>query len=172
MGGLTVHPMTRNTLMAATAVLALALLVTAAVGSYRAFSYLSAALILAVFASAATERADRELDLGPYTSLVAGLGVLFVAGLTGIWLLWNPSVTEYTYVLGLPQSTLVYAVCSLEEAEGEAIASSPVGGELTPDPIRAEELPAGLQPTSAGWLRTDPGMLGDEGGLDGFFAHL
>lgn len=111
MGGLTVQPMTRNTLMAATAVLALALLVTAAVGSYRAFSYLSAALILAVFASAATERADRELDLGPYTSLVAGLGVLFVAGLTGIWLLWNPSVTEYTYVLGLPQSTLVYAVC-------------------------------------------------------------
>ena len=69
-----------------------------------------------------------------------------------------------------PGGTLVYAVCSLEEAEGEAIASSPMGDELTPDPIRAEELPAGLLPTSPGWLRTDPGMLGDEGGLDGFFV--
>ena len=63
--------------------------------------------------------------------------------------------------------TLVYAVCSLESAEGEAQADS-VG--LTAQPITADELPAGLQPTEDGWLRTDPGMLRDEGGLDGFFV--
>ena len=62
--------------------------------------------------------------------------------------------------------TLVYAVCSLESAEGEAQAQSVA---LTPLPITANELPGGLQPRAEGWLRTDPGLLGDEGGLDGFF---
>jgi len=66
-----------------------------------------------------------------------------------------------------PGGRLVYAVCSLEPEEGEAQAP-PVG--LTPDPIRAEELPAGLMPTSQGWLRTDPGMLAEHGGMDGFFV--
>ncbi|RIV82763.1 RsmB/NOP family class I SAM-dependent RNA methyltransferase [Aurantiacibacter zhengii] len=61
---------------------------------------------------------------------------------------------------------LVYATCSLEREEGEAVAA---GCTLTPDPIRASELPAGLQPTDAGEVRTDPGMLPDKGGLDGFF---
>ncbi|MXP48379.1 methyltransferase domain-containing protein [Altererythrobacter luteolus] len=64
-------------------------------------------------------------------------------------------------------STLVYAVCSLESAEGAAQADS-VG--LTAQPVTADELPADLQPTEDGWLRTDPGMLRDEGGLDGFFV--
>ena len=70
-----------------------------------------------------------------------------------------------------PGGTLVYAVCSLEREEGEdqAAAIDPALG-LQPDPIRAEELPAGLEPTAEGWLRTDPGMLADEGGLDGFFV--
>lgn len=62
--------------------------------------------------------------------------------------------------------TLVYAVCSLESAEGEAQASAV---ELTPVPIIKEELPAGLESTEDGWLRTDPGMLLEQGGLDGFF---
>lgn len=65
-----------------------------------------------------------------------------------------------------PGGTLVYATCSLEREEGEEIAATCT---LTPDPIRAEELPAGLQPTEAGHVRTDPGMLADQGGLDGFF---
>ena len=30
--------------------------------------------------------------------------------------------------------------------------------------------PAGLTPAPEGWLRTDPGMLADAGGLDGFFV--
>lgn len=61
---------------------------------------------------------------------------------------------------------LVYAVCSLERDEGEAQAALV---PLAPDPIRAEELPAGIAPTPEGWLRTDPGLLSDVGGLDGFF---
>lgn len=66
-----------------------------------------------------------------------------------------------------PEGTLVYAVCSLEREEGEEQAAKIA---LTPQPIRAEELPAGLVPTSEGWLRTDPGMLLEAGGLDGFFV--
>ena len=65
-----------------------------------------------------------------------------------------------------PGGRLVYAVCSLEREEGEAQA---VQVALTPEPIRADELPQGLTPTAEGWLRTDPGMLLDSGGLDGFF---
>ena len=66
-----------------------------------------------------------------------------------------------------PGGRLVYAVCSLEREEGEAVAA---GVPLTPAPIRAEELPDGLAPTAEGWLRTDPGMLAGAGGLDGFFV--
>jgi len=65
-----------------------------------------------------------------------------------------------------PGGTLVYAVCSLEAEEGEAQAERV---SLTPEPIRAEELPMDLRPGEQGWLRTDPGMLSDQGGLDGFF---
>lgn len=67
-----------------------------------------------------------------------------------------------------PGGVLVYAVCSLEREEGEDQAHS--FAALTPLPIRAEELPAGLQPTAQGWLRTHPGMLLEQGGLDGFFV--
>lgn len=66
-----------------------------------------------------------------------------------------------------PGGVLVYAVCSLEREEGEEQAAKVT---LNPDPIRAEELPAGVAPTAEGWLRTDPGMLGEAGGLDGFFV--
>lgn len=65
----------------------------------------------------------------------------------------------------VPGGRLVYAVCSLEAAEGEDQATRVA---LTPDPVGPEELP-GFAPTSEGWLRTDPGMLAEVGGLDGFF---
>ena len=70
-----------------------------------------------------------------------------------------------------PGGVLVYAVCSLEAEEGEEQAAW-IDAELglTPAPISAEELPAGLVPTSEGWLRTHPGMLAEQGGLDGFFV--
>lgn len=70
-----------------------------------------------------------------------------------------------------PGGVMVYAVCSLEAQEGEEQApwiDAELG--LTPAPITAEELPAGLTPTSEGWLRTHPGMLAEQGGLDGFFV--
>ena len=65
-----------------------------------------------------------------------------------------------------PGGRLVYATCSLERAEGEDIAAACA---LATDPVSAEELPAGLAPTPEGRVRTDPGMLPDKGGLDGFF---
>jgi 16S rRNA (cytosine967-C5)-methyltransferase len=65
-----------------------------------------------------------------------------------------------------PGGRLVYAVCSLEPQEGVEQARRV---DLTPDPIRPDELPAGLAPSAEGWLQTDPGMLPDHGGLDGFF---
>lgn len=66
-----------------------------------------------------------------------------------------------------PGGTLIYAVCSLEEAEGEGQAARM---DLATVPITAaDELPAGIAPTAEGWLRTDPGMLAEAGGLDGFF---
>ena len=65
-----------------------------------------------------------------------------------------------------PGGKLVYAVCSLEPQEGERVAAA---SGLTVDPIRADELPAGLSPTKEGWLRIPPGALADVGGCDGFF---
>ncbi len=65
-----------------------------------------------------------------------------------------------------PGAPLVYAVCSLEAEEGEQQARRIA---LPADPILAGELPAGLSPSPEGWLRTDPGMLAEAGGIDGFF---
>lgn len=70
-----------------------------------------------------------------------------------------------------PSGIFVYAVCSLERDEGEEQArwiDSALG--LGHKPITCDELPAGLKPTNEGWLRTHPGMLREEGGLDGFFV--
>jgi 16S rRNA (cytosine967-C5)-methyltransferase len=67
----------------------------------------------------------------------------------------------------VPGGQLVYAVCSLEREEGEAITAP---SALTPAPIAASEVPEGLSISSEGWLRTDPGMLAEQGGLDGFFV--
>ncbi|WP_435416831.1 RsmB/NOP family class I SAM-dependent RNA methyltransferase [Parerythrobacter aurantius] len=66
-----------------------------------------------------------------------------------------------------PGGTLVYAVCSLEREEGEEQAAKVA---LAPIPVGRGELPDGIEPTAEGWLRTEPGMLTDRGGLDGFFV--
>ena len=70
-----------------------------------------------------------------------------------------------------PGGTLVYAVCSLEREEGEEQAAW-IGAtfDLTPAPITTAELPAELEPTQEGYVRTHPAMLPDKGGLDGFFV--
>ncbi|MBF0267868.1 MAG: hypothetical protein HQL44_04700 [Alphaproteobacteria bacterium] len=66
---------------------------------------------------------------------------------------------------------LVYCVCSLSKAEGEAIARQ-APPSLVIDPICADEI-AGLPEgaiTKEGFLRTFPDMWADRGGMDGFFA--
>lgn len=66
-----------------------------------------------------------------------------------------------------PGGTLIYAVCSLERDEGEALIGA--ANELQLDPIGAAELPAGIKPAPEGWVRILPGMFEEHGGLDGFF---
>jgi 16S rRNA (cytosine967-C5)-methyltransferase len=70
-----------------------------------------------------------------------------------------------------PGGTLVYATCSLEPAEGEAQLERFLAAhdDFALSPIRADELPDGIAPHDAGWVRTLPGMLADRGGCDGFF---
>jgi 16S rRNA (cytosine967-C5)-methyltransferase len=65
-----------------------------------------------------------------------------------------------------PGGRLVYAVCSLEPAEGEGV---PPPAGVVPDPIAPWELPDGLAPTPGGTVRTLPALWGDAGGADGFF---
>lgn len=70
-----------------------------------------------------------------------------------------------------PGGTLVYATCSLERAEGEeqvaAFLAEHPGWDV--DAARADELPDGIAPDASGYVRTLPGLLAEEGGLDGFF---
>jgi 16S rRNA (cytosine967-C5)-methyltransferase len=67
--------------------------------------------------------------------------------------------------------TLVYATCSLERAEGEdqADAFLSANPDFAIDPVRVDELPAGIAPAPEGWVRILPGALEAEGGCDGFF---
>jgi 16S rRNA (cytosine967-C5)-methyltransferase len=71
-----------------------------------------------------------------------------------------------------PGGRLVYAVCSLQYEEGAPrVAAAVARGGLRHDPFRAEELaglPEGL--TRDGFLRTNPGLWRELGGMDGFFA--
>jgi 16S rRNA (cytosine967-C5)-methyltransferase len=71
-----------------------------------------------------------------------------------------------------PGGALVYSVCSLEPEEGERIVSDFLsanrGFEASP-PVTGE-LPDFAAATSEGWVRVLPGLLQDEGGLDGFFT--
>jgi 16S rRNA (cytosine967-C5)-methyltransferase len=70
-----------------------------------------------------------------------------------------------------PGGTLVYSVCSLEPAEGEAVVEQFLARR--PDfvivPIAAAEVAEGMQPGEAGMLRILPGTLAEQGGADGFF---
>ena len=66
-----------------------------------------------------------------------------------------------------PGGALIYAVCSLEPEEGEQQMKSVKS--LQVDAPRRGELPDFATPAPEGWVRILPGLLQDEGGLDGFF---
>ena len=70
-----------------------------------------------------------------------------------------------------PGGALVYSVCSLEPQEGEEVVSAFLksGSGFTIDPPRPGELPDFLSPSPQGWVRILPGVLEEQGGLDGFF---
>lgn len=69
-----------------------------------------------------------------------------------------------------PGGTLMYATCSLEPEEGELQADAFLArhGDFTKAEVAADLLPKGIAPQN-GYVRTLPGMLADQGGLDGFF---
>lgn len=71
-----------------------------------------------------------------------------------------------------PGGILVYAVCSLEREEGEAQISAFLerNGDYHIAPPAPDALPANIVPDASGALRILPGMMEDEGGLDGFFV--
>ena len=70
-----------------------------------------------------------------------------------------------------PGGSLVYAVCSLERVEGEAVISDFLSenADFRIEPPAAGELPDFVPISSEGWVRILPGTLDAEGGLDGFF---
>jgi 16S rRNA (cytosine967-C5)-methyltransferase len=67
-----------------------------------------------------------------------------------------------------PGGSLVYCVCSLEPQEGEQVVAAFLADH--PDfAVEPGELPGFVTPSPDGSVRILPGLLEDEGGLDGFF---
>ena len=81
-------------------------------------------------------------------------------------------LVDHAVAMVKPGGKLVYAVCSLEPQEGEEIVSAFLdrNADFRNDPPQAGELPGGVTSSPEGWVRVVPGMLEDEGGLDGFFV--
>jgi len=70
-----------------------------------------------------------------------------------------------------PGGMLIYATCSLEQAEGEERIAEFLAahGDFAVSPPQPSDLPEGIVPTAQGFVRTLPPALEEHGGLDGFF---
>jgi 16S rRNA (cytosine967-C5)-methyltransferase len=70
-----------------------------------------------------------------------------------------------------PDGVLVYAVCSLERQEGEDVVQAFLADrpDFIIEPPRSGELPDFVAGSGEGWVRILPGLLKEQGGLDGFF---
>lgn len=164
----------RNAVMGVVALLSVGLLVVAVTGAYRVFSYLAAGFIVAVVGVSSVERNESGWDLAPYNGLVVGLAAVFVAGLTGIWLLWSPGVESYEYVLGLPTSTLVYVafiwLLPILGAFYYAIVFPTIGGAvadtIVDDAHDIQRVSGESFPLAAGPVGTDGGAAANAPGTD------
>ena len=78
---------------------------------------------------------------------------------------------DHAITLLAPGGTLVFATCSLEPEEGEDIVKALLerSHKMTIAPPAVGELPAFVTPTQAGVARILPGLIDEQGGLDGFF---
>ena len=65
--------------------------------------------------------------------------------------------------------TLVYSVCSLEREEGEQVVEAFLSRHPEWAVSAPEDLPSFIAVHEQGWVRILPGLLEDQGGLDGFF---
>jgi 16S rRNA (cytosine967-C5)-methyltransferase len=70
-----------------------------------------------------------------------------------------------------PGGAIVYSVCSLEPEEGEQVVEAFLAAnpQFAIDPPKPRELPNFVTPHHSGWVRILPGMIEQEGGVDGFF---
>lgn len=68
-----------------------------------------------------------------------------------------------------PGGSIVYSVCSLEPEEGERVIAAFLEENSAFALEPACELPDFVTPHERGWVRILPGMLEEQGGLDGFF---
>ena len=66
-----------------------------------------------------------------------------------------------------PGGMLAFATCSLEREEGEDQIAPP---QLHLFAVSDDELPNSIRPAGNGIVRTSPGMLAEQGGIDGFFV--
>jgi 16S rRNA (cytosine967-C5)-methyltransferase len=70
-----------------------------------------------------------------------------------------------------PGGMMIYATCSLEQAEGEQRITEflDTHREFSVSSPQPSDLPKGIAPTANGYVRTLPPALEEQGGLDGFF---